>query len=140
MSRVSVGGPHSTPPPLLKWITWREPPHRITWKSRITFFPHPRPMVPLSQPSISLSRCPNQHVPTTWRRLTLLLHMNMKSPWNLPLQPLSHNVLSDPNLWDGDFGATSLFGTNEFLQSDVRNMACSLQHMASFSFPQAEKP
>ena len=46
--------------------------------------------------------------------------------------PYSANVLADPNLWDGNFTATSLFGTNEFLQSDVRNMACSLQRMACF--------
>ena len=35
--------------------------------------------------------------------------------------PYSANVPADPNLWDGSFTATSLFGTNEFLQSDVRN-------------------
>jgi len=46
--------------------------------------------------------------------------------------PYSANVPADPNLWDGNFTATSLFGTNEFLQSDVRNMACSLQRMACF--------
>jgi len=46
--------------------------------------------------------------------------------------PYSANVPADPNLWDGNFTATSLFGTNEFLQSDVRNMACSLQCMACF--------
>jgi len=46
--------------------------------------------------------------------------------------PYSANVLADPNLWDGNFTATSLFGTNEFLQSDVCNMACSLQCMVCF--------
>ena len=46
--------------------------------------------------------------------------------------PYSANVLADPNLWDGNFTATSLFGTNKFLQSDVCNMACSLQRMACF--------
>jgi len=46
--------------------------------------------------------------------------------------PHSANVPADPNLWDGNFTATSLFGTNKFLQSDVRNMACSLQRMACF--------
>jgi len=46
--------------------------------------------------------------------------------------PYSANIPADPNLWDGNFTATSLFGTNEFLQSDVRNMACSLQCMACF--------
>jgi len=46
--------------------------------------------------------------------------------------PYSANVPADPSLWDGNFTATSLFGTNKFLQSDVRNMACSLQRMACF--------
>ena len=46
--------------------------------------------------------------------------------------PYSANVPADPSLWDGNFTATSLFGTNEFLQSDVRNMACSLQCIACF--------
>jgi len=44
----------------------------------------------------------------------------------------SANVPADPNLWDGNFTATSLFGTNEFLQSDVCNMACLLQCIACF--------
>ena len=46
--------------------------------------------------------------------------------------PYSANVLADPNLWDGNFSAISLFGTNKFLQSNVRNIACSLQRMACF--------
>jgi len=46
--------------------------------------------------------------------------------------PYNANVPADPNLWDGNFTATSLFGTNKFLQSDICNMACSLQHMACF--------
>jgi len=46
--------------------------------------------------------------------------------------PYSTNVPADPNLWDGNFTATSLFSTNKFLQNDVRNMACSLQRMACF--------
>lgn len=57
---------------------------------------------------------------------------NSKEPSPPAVIPYSANVPADPNLWDGDFRSTSLFGTNEFLQSDVRNMACSLQRMASF--------
>jgi len=41
--------------------------------------------------------------------------------------PYSANVPADPNLWDGNFTATSLFSTNKFLQSDVHNMACFLK-------------
>jgi len=44
----------------------------------------------------------------------------------------STNVLADISLWDGNFMATSLFGTNEFLNSDINNIMCSLQHMACF--------
>ena len=44
----------------------------------------------------------------------------------------SANILADLSLWDGNFGVISLFGTNEFLQSDVNNMAISLQCMATF--------
>jgi len=40
--------------------------------------------------------------------------------------PYSANVTANPNLWDGNFTATLLFGTNKFLQSDICNMACSL--------------
>jgi len=44
----------------------------------------------------------------------------------------STNVSADPSLWDGNFMATSLFGTNEFLNIDVCNIACFLQYMACF--------
>lgn len=37
-----------------------------------------------------------------------------------------------PHLWDGGFAATSLFGTNEFLASDTKNIAYSFQHIAIF--------
>jgi len=44
----------------------------------------------------------------------------------------SANVPADPSLWDGNFMATSLFGTNEFLNSDINNIICSLKRMACF--------
>ena len=46
--------------------------------------------------------------------------------------PYSMNVPADPSLWDGNFIATSLFGTNEFLNSDISNITCSLKHIACF--------
>jgi len=46
--------------------------------------------------------------------------------------PYSANVPADPSLWDRNFMATSLFGTNEFLNSDINNIMCSLQRMAYF--------
>jgi len=44
----------------------------------------------------------------------------------------STNILADPNLWNDDFRSMFLFGTNEFLQSNVCNIACFLHYMASF--------
>jgi len=44
----------------------------------------------------------------------------------------SANVPADPSLWDGNFMAISLFGTNEFLYSDVHNMVCLLQYIICF--------
>ena len=46
--------------------------------------------------------------------------------------PYEANVPADPDLWDGHFGPVSLFGTNEFLQSDAHNISCSLICMAEF--------
>ena len=47
-----------------------------------------------------------------------------------PFSPIvilySANVPPDTSLWNGNFTVTSLFGTNEFLNSDVQNIACSL--------------
>jgi len=46
--------------------------------------------------------------------------------------PYSTNVPADPSLWDRNFTATSLFGTNKFLNSDINNVMCSLKCMACF--------
>ena len=46
--------------------------------------------------------------------------------------PYEANFPADPNLWDGHFSLVSLFGTNEFLQSDACNILCSLIHIAQF--------
>ena len=46
--------------------------------------------------------------------------------------PYEANSPADPNLWDGHFGSVSLFSTNEFLQSNARNISCSLIHIAQF--------
>ena len=40
--------------------------------------------------------------------------------------PYSTNIPIDPSLWDSNFTAISLFGTNEFLNSNIQNIACSL--------------
>jgi len=46
--------------------------------------------------------------------------------------PYQANQLADPQLWDGNFNSISLFGTDEFLASDAKNIACSLQRIATF--------
>jgi len=46
--------------------------------------------------------------------------------------PYSANVPADPSLWDRNFTTTSLFGTNEFLNSDINNIMCSLKRMVCF--------
>ena len=46
--------------------------------------------------------------------------------------PYEANAPADPNLWDGYFGATSLFGTNEFLLNDAWNISSSLIRIAEF--------
>ena len=67
---------------------------------------------------------PHKDVPN---KLSPADNFNMPPEPSLPIVIFySANVLADPNLWDGNFTAISLFGTNKFLQSNVRNMAYSL--------------
>jgi len=42
------------------------------------------------------------------------------------------NAPANSNLWDGYFGATSLFGTNKFLLNDAQNISSSLICIAEF--------
>jgi len=54
-------------------------------------------------------------------------NINMLSEPFLPMViSYSSNILANPNLWDSNFIATFLFSTNEFLQSNIHNMACLL--------------
>ena len=46
--------------------------------------------------------------------------------------PYSANQPTDPSLWDSNFGLVSLFGTKEFLDSDIRNIACSFSRISIF--------
>jgi len=46
--------------------------------------------------------------------------------------PYQDNQPTDLLLWDGNFSAISLFGTNEFLNGDTKKIACSLQRIAKF--------
>ena len=82
-------------------------------------------MLPSQTPRAPHEDAPNEPSPAD--------NFNTSPEPSLPtVIPYSANVPADLNLWDGNFTATSLFGMNEFLQSDVRNMACSLQCMACF--------
>jgi len=77
-------------------------------------------MLPSQMPHAPHEDTPNKPSPAD--------NFNMSPELSLPtVIPYSANVPADPNLWDGNFTATSLFSTNEFLQSDVRNMACFLK-------------
>lgn len=53
-------------------------------------------------------------------------------PFSPMVIPYSTNVPTNPSLWDSNFMVTFLFSTNEFLNSDIQNIACSLQWMAYF--------
>ena len=57
---------------------------------------------------------------------------NVTDPVTPSAIPYETNAPADPNLWDGHFGSVSLFGTNEVLQNDARNISCSLIRIAQF--------
>ena len=42
------------------------------------------------------------------------------------------NQPADPQLWDGNFLSISLFGTDDFLANNTKNITCSLQRIATF--------
>jgi len=79
------------------------------------------------------SSAPSQpHVPCEAAPINTLDQDSLSQPSTPDVIPYSANIPADPSLWDGNFGIISLFGTNEFLQSDVANMSISLQRMATF--------
>jgi len=80
--------------------------------------------LPASNPRVPLEEAPNSAVTGNIDIST--------EPSPPEVIPYSANVPADPSLWDGNFTATSLFGTNEFLNSDINNITCSLKRMAYF--------
>jgi len=42
------------------------------------------------------------------------------------ITPYWENQPTDPQLWNGNFSLVSLFGTDEFLIGNAKNIACSL--------------
>jgi len=78
----------------------------------------------VSNPHVPLKEAPNSAITS---------NINISTEPSPPkVIPYSANVPADPSLWDGNFMATSLFGTNKFLNSDINNITCSLKHMACF--------
>lgn len=98
-------------------ITYTPPP-LVNDTTNFTF------SLPPSNPHASLEEAPNS-VPSGGLDIST-------EPSPPSVIPYSANVPADPSLWDGKFAAASLFGTNEFLASDINNITCSLQHMARF--------
>jgi len=80
--------------------------------------------LPTSNPCVPLEEAPNSAITSNIDTST--------EPSPPEVIPYSANVPADPSLWDGNFMATSLFGTNEFLNSDINNITCSLKRMACF--------
>jgi len=80
--------------------------------------------LPASNPHVLLEKAPSSVI-------TSNIDISME-PSPPEVIPYSANVPADPSLWDRNFMATSLFGTNKFLNSDISNIMCSLKRMAYF--------
>ena len=80
--------------------------------------------LPASNPRVPLEEAPNSTITGNFDIST--------EPSPPKVIPYSANVPADPSLWNGNFMATSLFGTNKFLNSDINNVTCSLKRMACF--------
>jgi len=80
--------------------------------------------LPASDPCVPLEETPNSAV-TGYSDFST-------EPSPPKVIPYNANIPADPSLWDGNFSATSLFSTNEFLNSDINNITCSLKCMACF--------
>jgi len=80
--------------------------------------------LPASNPRVPLEKVPNSAI-------TSNIDISME-PSPPEVIPYSANVPADPSLWDRNFMATSLFGTNEFLNSNINNITYSLKRMACF--------
>jgi len=79
--------------------------------------------------SVSNSCVPFEEVPNSAITNNIDISMEPSPP---EVIPYSANVPADPSLWDGNFTATSLFGTNKFLNSDINNIMCFLKRMVCF--------
>ena len=48
------------------------------------------------------------------------------------IEKRSKSTVFDSNMWDSNFMPIFLFGIDEFLTGNIRNIVCSLQRMAVF--------
>ena len=46
--------------------------------------------------------------------------------------PYGNNQPADPNLWNGSFSPISIFGVEESLDKDTKNIAISLQRISTY--------
>lgn len=101
--------------------------HKTTWMLKTTTPPCPQSK---NAPDRTFNFAPPAPQPTYGNSMEALNHTqafeyeNSTEPSPLAVILYSANILANPNLWDGNFRSMFLFGTNEFLQSDVCNMAC----------------
>jgi len=138
-SHTSTNGPHSNSP---SPIDDSSPPSEVDYAEHVaancnmdieitdpslpsaentTCFPF---SLPASNPRVSLEEAPNSATSSNIDIST--------EPSPPKVIPYSANVPADPSLWDRNFMATSLFGTNEFLNSNISNITCSLKRIACF--------
>ena len=68
--------------------------------------------------------------------------LSAEATLNTSVLPYSDNQPADPNLWDGLFALTSLFGVDKFQSIDAQNIECSLLHIETFikQCPLGNKP
>ena len=138
-SRTSTNGPHSNSPSPMDNSS---PPLEVDYAERVAANCNMDiEITDPSLPSAENATCFSFSLPASNPCVPLEEVPNSATTSNIDIStepsppeviPYSTNVPADPSLWDGNFTATSLFGTNKFLNSDINNITCSLKHMACF--------
>jgi len=123
-SRISVGGPRSassspvdsSPPSEMDYA------ERVQLQNNMDVEEDNEPSPPVqSGPARTADSAFQAPQPTCGNSMEALnstptaRYENSTEPFPPAVIPYSANVPADPNLWDGEFRPTSLFGTNEFL-------------------------
>jgi len=105
-------------------------PLRTTWIKMLSTLPLLN--IPLFDFILSLSQTPHVSNKENLGLIPITEIITLTEPSPPIVISYSANVPADPTLWDGNFMAISLFGTNEFLNSDINNISYLLQCMACF--------